>query len=148
MQRTSTQLERHAWQRGWRWSLMLHGLLVSSIIAQALWLPFPSMQQGGRQTILMRTALPQEQLELVVELAGDERSWMAREAESMSFEPVDVTDPRWQAILEEPFHAEDQATNAGNLLLQREIERSIAVTAARSNEANLGELGKRVVHEA
>jgi hypothetical protein len=136
------QLTQLYWRRGWRWSLGLHGLLVASVLGQAVW--FPSWQASSanpRMLVFTQTDATEPQPELIVEMV-DERPWMAREAERLVYDPVDVQDPQWKAIVEEPFQQGDQTPADTQVFLQQEIAQRIAATEAKSAAENLNDLNQ------
>jgi hypothetical protein len=78
---------------------------------------------------------------LEVELA-DERPWIARDAEDATYTQVDLNDPRWSDILNEPFRhtqgIEDASTDAAaGVLISSELLRAIEASGRRSDDENL-----------
>ena len=146
MSRSPTQLERRLARRGWRWSFSLHVGIVIALLAKAIWIPWPTMQTTGVQEIIATSERAVNDLELTVEMPLDERTWMMREAESLSFTPVDLHDPAWEAILAEPMQATPETTTRnheeGRFLLAQEIQRGISATSEKTGQENLEELAR------
>lgn len=144
MQREPTQLERRRWRRSWRWSAALHFGLVTLLVVEALWLPFPFGANAAARPLLL-VEQPEVEVEpLEVELA-DERPWIARDAEDATHTQVDLNDPRWADILNEPFRhtqgIEDAPTDAAaGVLISAELLRAIEASGRRSDDENLRSL--------
>jgi hypothetical protein len=146
LQREPTQLEKLHWRRSWRWSAGLHVCLATLLIVEMLWFPLPffAAATAARPLILVeQRAMDAQPLE--VEMQLDERPWIARDAEGATYIQVDLTDPRWDDILSEPFRRAEgieasPADAAAGVLVSAELLRAIEASGRRSEEENLRSL--------
>lgn len=141
LQREPTQLERRHWRRSWRWSAVLHVCLAALLIVEALWLPFPFLGNPVAARPLIVAEQPVLEAEpLEIELR-DERPWIERDAEDPTYTQVDLDDPRWADILDEPFRHQAGIDNASTdaaagALISTELLRAIEASRRRSDDEN------------
>jgi len=127
------------------------GLLVL-ILVEILWLPMPFFAAGpAARPMLVVAQDPLDAEPLVVEMQVDERPWIVRDAEDVTYAQVDLSDPRWDDILTEPSRHADQtrssADEGAGVLISAELMRSIQASQQRSDDDNrrsLAELSGRL----
>jgi hypothetical protein len=140
----STQHERKQWRFSWRTSFVLHIAVCMAMILWMLWLPMPAGEQGAH-TFIQASSAPSDPIELIVATAPLEESWLMREATTPYLLEVDVEDPRWHTIIQEPSKktSREAATDReGQLLLSQELQRSILSSAQKSSAENIEDLSK------
>jgi hypothetical protein len=140
------QLERQRWRRSWRWSALLHVCLAAIVAVEALWLPLPfAAGPAAARPMILAEQQPLDREPLEVELQTDDRPWIARDAEDVTYTQVDLTDPRWADILSEPLRRaegleESPRDDAGGVLVSAELLRAIEASGQRSEQENLRSL--------
>jgi hypothetical protein len=145
-----TKTEQQHFRRGVRWSAVLHVSLLAALFIQALWMPLPLLSGPGapaRQVLDVDQHGFEPDL-LEVEMAfdtADDRPWILRDAEDVTYAQIDLSDPRWDDILTEPQRRlegidDSPADRAAASLLSRELLRSLRDAEARETEANFAEL--------
>jgi len=124
----------------------LHGSIMLLLLVQALWLPLPSMgpQPAAEQAVETRYD-PIDEEPLIVEMEVDERPWIARDAEDPTYVQVNLNDPRWDDILQEPLRRAEgieasEADVAAGTLISEQLRRSIEASSDRSDDENLQNL--------
>jgi hypothetical protein len=126
---------------------VLHSLIGILLVVEALWLPFPfAAGPAGREMVVVQQSVSDDQ-PLEVEMQFDERPWIARDAEDPTYIQVDLDDPRWADILNEPLRhleqANDTAADDGaEVLISAELLRAIEASGRRSDDENLSKLGQ------
>jgi hypothetical protein len=145
LQRSLNQHERRCWWRSARWSAVLHVSIMATLLAQALWLPLPGFEPAAARRVIEVSPTAETPVTLEAEIQIDDRPWIARDAEDLTYTQVDLSDPRWDDLLSEPSRraeglSSNEADTLASSLLSEQLMQAIKASAQQSTDDNLQEL--------